>query len=243
VCCLVPVGEKKYIRKLKNLAHLYLWGSVDGVKLTLKVPTDFDMQLKYYNGWLHKHCICNVILFDVNGMIRWATVNMEGTAHDSKVSHFGGMYNMLMQNGEFRYNIVGDSAFPNIPGLIRICKKIRHTYLGKLLSGFRQSAEWGMQIFQKYNKRLTVPLPWDGDQRLVILILAILLTNFRVTCGSGNQINTVFNTHIAPEAQAAFDKFFIIARKDCSEKVLQLMTDEELAVLGVVPEYRGEEQE
>jgi hypothetical protein len=57
---------------------------LDGCKLQSQRPCD-ALQEVFYNGWQHKHCVDNMIVFSFAGDIIHAAYGARGTVHDQTV--------------------------------------------------------------------------------------------------------------------------------------------------------------
>jgi hypothetical protein len=91
----------------------HVWGSVDGLKLSLADPGDSTVQNAYYNGWAGGCYVGNLFVFSADGCIAYRVLNAPGSWHDSEVATAGGLYSALDKVwDEHGVTVVADAAFP-----------------------------------------------------------------------------------------------------------------------------------
>ena len=176
-------------RKYPMLERYNVWGAIDGCKVAIETSKDPNLQAAYYNGWLHSHVVVNVLLVDTRGVFRFAILNALGTTHDSQAARIGGLYEKVKAGT----NVVGDSAFANVPGFIKLSERnVLDLQHGQNLRQVRQISEWAMHIFQLPRLHLKLPLH-NNKLRQNLLSLSVLFNNFKVNNGMNNEITTAFD--------------------------------------------------
>ena len=202
----MPSDEKilEYI-KMINTKHPVLknvYCVCDGLKIPIQQPKGYYKQGKYYNGWQHGHYITNLFVFAPDGMIIFALLNAPGSVHDSTLSEWGKLYNIL-NNIHIRTGgkCCMDSAFAAVgnPSVIRssndVCnaRTVEEALIFKEATSLRQSAEWGMHALQSAFPRITERVRYEESGfRSLILTAMSLLYNFRCDRVGLNQIRTVY---------------------------------------------------
>ena len=183
-----------------------MFAVVDGLKLALHPPKNFNIQNAYYNGWTHDHYVSNVFLFTPDGCCAYCVLNSPGSWHDSDVSAAGHLYEILDERVPDGYFAVADSAFPVLGSdghhIRRAPKEGETATLAAMnltpaqaidLVSIRQSAEWGMRALQGSFGRLKRRMPWEDCRvRGTILENCVRLLNFRSRIVGINQIRTVW---------------------------------------------------
>ena len=151
-------------------------GMIDGKKLESLHPSDYLEQNRDYNGW-HSSVNRNLILlWDPNGKIIDAGVNLPGNFHDSKSTLWCNIYDHIESLPE-GFVVVCDSAF-NTGGklkdkLVKLAdaqfdeSKEKSEY-EKALTHLRQCSEWGNNILTGTFRRLKTKLPTDNLKRATI---------------------------------------------------------------------------
>ena len=182
------------------LEHENVWGSADGIKLSIQGSSDYLKQNRNYNGWYHGHYINSVFVFAADGKIRICSLNSPGSWHDSTISDYG-VYDALEEvfqqsNGK----IVVDSAF-KLENRRWLLKSSQHDPIGtpeqvsinRAATSVRQLSEWGMRMIQAQFPRLKDPMHYEeSGERRVILSLMTRLYNYNVSKVGVNQILNVF---------------------------------------------------
>jgi hypothetical protein len=182
------------------------FGFLDGLHLATQNSSEVNTQNAYYNSWLAGTTISCAYVFSPEGDVLWASLNCPGSWHDATVaSHL--MDRLLdPQLTPDPFFIIADSAFPHKGPIGR---KI-HTPLTRRepqhhsastrsystgVVSMRQTVEWGMRGLQSKFPRLTVPLPINDRQRLIICKVSLLLYNVKVRLIGLSQIAEVFEDH------------------------------------------------
>ena len=192
------------------------FGFLDG--LALSVECSSEEQNPYYNGWYSDTSVNNILVFSPFGKVMYAAVNYYGSWHDAHVSS-DLLRNYLNDDG---YSLIADSAFPakgEFKG--RILKPIKKLSRDPLVAdsqrirssaivSLRQAVEWGMRTLQATFSRLKLRLSSDKDKRHDIIMLTLLLHNFRTHNMGINQIRTVFSPNY--EAHLRDESYDRIAR-------------------------------
>ena len=110
------VEIEQFIESISNrhpiLGSKRVWGTMDGLKLTLQQSGRFTIQLRYYNGWTHDHYISNLFVFAPDGTIRFYCINCPRSVHDSQVGELSGMFQKLQSVfDKFSATLTVDSVF------------------------------------------------------------------------------------------------------------------------------------
>ena len=199
-----------------------VWCTMDGLKLCLQQAPAQEIQERYYNGWTHDHYVTSIFCFCPDGTIPIAYFNAPGSFHDSKVAHFGGVYDKLRmvydQNGG---KCTADSAFcsdgDNFPFIIKskrepmeaegVTREEREHVAAMQVqaTSMRQSAEWGMHALQSSFPRLKDRFIYEerGERKLVLTSL-ILIYNYRTRMVGINQILNYYMPHLRQNANACY---------------------------------------
>lgn len=75
---------------LKNV-----WCTMDGLKLAIEAASSFEVQGRYFNGWIHGHFIGAIIVFCPDGTIPIVAYNCPGSVHDAHIAEWGDVYEKL----------------------------------------------------------------------------------------------------------------------------------------------------
>ena len=199
-----------------------VWGTMDGLKVTIEAAGDFITQSRFYNGWKCDHFVTSVLCFAPDGTIPAASFNLPGCSHDSTVAEWGGLYGKL----ERVYNSTGlkfviDSAFSSaeVEYLIKSSQDflvaddgledheeiIDNLAVKREATSMRQSAEWGMRGVHASFPRLKDTLPYEErSERRMILTCLMLLYNCRARLVGINQIRSVYLPHLRQDANVQF---------------------------------------
>jgi hypothetical protein len=176
-------------------------GMIDGKKLESLHPSDYLEQNRDYNGW-HSSVNRNLILlWDPNGKIIDAGVNLPGNFHDSKSTLWCNIYDHIESLPE-GFVVVCDSAF-NTGGklkdkLVKLADaqfdetKEKSEY-EKALTHLRKCSEWRNNILTGTFRRLKTKLPTDNLKRATLQWCCILMHNWRTETCDHNQIHTYFD--------------------------------------------------
>ena len=199
-----------------------VWGTMDGLKVTIEASGDFITQSRFYNGWKCDHFVTSVLCFAPDGTIPAASFNLPGCSHDSTVAEWGGLYAKL----ERVYNSTGlkcviDSAFSSAEveylikssqdflvaenGLDNRADIIENLTVKREATSMHQSAEWGMRAVQASFPRLKDTLPYEeyGERKMIITCL-MLLYNCRARLVGINQIRNVYLPYLQQDANVQF---------------------------------------
>ncbi len=181
-----------------------VWGALDGLKLLLESTGDGDEQNNFFNGWTHDHYISNLFLFAPDGRIRGCYVNAPGVLHDSTLANWGSLYdNVKAIYDATGSRVVVDSAFAkaNNPSMIKSHRSNITTdgafaqtpSVNRQATSVRQLSEWGMRGLQGSFPRLKERLHYEceGERRMIVMVV-VLLFNFRASRVGQNQIRTVY---------------------------------------------------
>ncbi len=195
---LEAIGERKY----PSLKGLKLIGFVDGCKIRTQTSANIWKANANYNGWLHGHYRCNLLVFSFDGKIIHAGLDYLGSTHDSAIGITSNFYDeaeKIFASGG--YQILGDSAFADVDGVISLTDSyLAQSDVGADLVSMRQGVEWGMRIWQLH-KRLQTKLTTKDDRRRLILWGTVLLINWELSFGvPGNQIASVYGNYETPDS-------------------------------------------
>lgn len=191
-----------------------VWGAMDGLKLYLQRAGGPTEENKYYNGWQHDHFVNSLFLFTPDGLIRYAYFNAPGTWHDSTMASVGGVYDTLDEiYHRTSTRIVVDSAFAKEerPSMIkshqvnfdRNGRQRQPSQVHRDATSVRQLSEWGMRGLQGSFPRLKDRIFYEErGERKIILLMVILLFNFRASSVGQNQIRSSFMRHLDRNANA-----------------------------------------
>lgn len=105
-------------------------GMIDGKKLTSLHPPEQLYQNRDWNGWTNDVHRSLVLVWDPNGKIVDAGINLPGNFHDSKSSMYANLYNHIESLPD-PYVIVADSAFQTVGKLEDKIKKLHENKFGK----------------------------------------------------------------------------------------------------------------
>ena len=121
-----PIAQEREIMQAaicicESYKFKYLIGTfalLDGCKFGLQQPLA-HLQERFYNGWLHKHCINNLIMFFPAGDIIYAVYDFPGTTHDQAIfdcSHLTQLLEDMDQDDGLtptahRHNVISDVGF------------------------------------------------------------------------------------------------------------------------------------
>ena len=195
-----------------------VFGMGDGLKLYLEEANDVIVQNMFYNGWKSDHYVSCIMVFVPSGVIVAAMLNAPGCMHDSQISEYGGLYEKLERFQEKTGGtIVVDSAFDRgrYPFLVKSAQDETSAETPEEVNtirqatSFRQSAEWGMRMFQGSFPRMKDRFIYEErGERKLMLLLTVLLFNVRTKLVGLNQIQTVFMPFLSIEAQCFLQEKF-----------------------------------
>lgn len=182
-----------------------IFGFIDGLVLPCLNHPDPLIQNAYYNGYQGQPTISNVLVFQPDGAICYASINFPGSYHDSRVAR--GVYEIVndLQRTPDPYKLLGDSAFQQRTGKI-ITTKRNNQYsddpaqrnleaeANHQLSSARQAVEWGMRSFQSMFPRLKSPLK-ASDFRHNNLLISVCLHFFNIRTRRIQNLNQIRSTY------------------------------------------------
>ncbi len=108
---------------------------MDGVNVTTKTPSEFDLQNRDYNGWTSSVNRNVVIIWDTFGRVVDAAVNTPRSFHDSSTCRWGRIYDQIAKLPE-GFVVVCDSAFTtngHLEGKLVKVKGIRNATTSKMI--------------------------------------------------------------------------------------------------------------
>lgn len=164
-----------------------VFGFVDGFRLRI-INFNNELQQNAYYNRKYLSNVANVIVVVPTGVVVYATINYPGSWHDSRIAKK--LYNQLNQhhNG---YKLITDQGFYESNS-----NKILSSKSGiEAVTSIRQSVEWGIHAIKASWRRLHHELTTDTNRNKNLILLAILLNNFKSRFDRINQINTVFNSN------------------------------------------------
>mgnify|MGYP006199174333 CR=1 FL=1 len=165
----------------------------------LEYASNEDKQNRFYNGWTCDHYIGAVLVFCPNGP-PICCYNVPGTVHDSSIAMIGNVYNKLeniFQSCCGRCVVNSAFARNNYTFLIKSEKPavgmtLEQKNLAAEATSMRQSAEWGMRVFQALFPRVKDRIEFEEiGQRKLMMKVMILLFNLRARRVGINQILNV----------------------------------------------------
>ena len=155
-----------------------------------------------YNGWKSMQCKKGLYFFCLDGTISFHIIDCPGGWHDGRI--FDRAYDFVYSLPEGVW-ILGDSAFPRIPGKLERCRKRsehlpsnrlqaeRQLQLETFVSSIRMRSEWGIKDIKKSWRIFDRPLPSDDEvKRKKIWTVCLRLHNLRQREMQIGQIGTVF---------------------------------------------------
>ena len=169
-----------------------VWCSMDGLKLLWESSSDPEEQGDFYNGWTSDHYVTSLFVFCPDGTIPMCCYNVPGLQHDSKIARMGGLYDKLkavyqhsggkcavdsaFAKNEYNFFVKsGNTVVPDNRIETRIERRIKSE-----ATSMRQSAEWGMHMFQASFPRIKDHMKFGKNGvRRIIMKLLILLYNVR----------------------------------------------------------------
>jgi hypothetical protein len=192
------------------------WATMDGLKLYLQTAGNAYIQEWYYNGWMHDHYVTSILCFCPDGTIPISFFGIPGSVHDSQVTEFRNIYKKL----EEVYDLYGakccvDLAFGNVTRgyLYKLCqdllgsstptRELRKLDLCKKREATlaRQTAEWGMRMFQTSFPRVKNRFVYkEREERRICLKMLVLLNNMRARMVGINQIRNAYMKHLTRNA-------------------------------------------
>ena len=113
------------------------------------------------------------------------------------VAGLGGLYKLTQRNPS--YNVLADSAFCVVAGILKTTDKFLREIEEEFQSGHssvraatfvaaRQAAEWGMKVLGSYKRLVTGFDRKSPAYRKLVIDVACLLNNFKVSNGQGKLI-------------------------------------------------------
>lgn len=199
-----------------------VWGTMDGLKVTIECADNFLVQSRFYNGWKSDHFVAAVLCFAPDGTIPAAFFNVPGCTHDSSIADWGGLYEKLEQvYNETGLKFVVDSAFTSSSvdflikssqdflcadaGLEERIAVLDNIAVKRAATSMRQAAEWGMRAVQASFPRLKDTLPYEenGERRMILTCL-FLLFNCRARLVGINQIASVYLPYLQHDANIEY---------------------------------------
>ena len=69
-----------------------VWGTINGLKCSIKQAPDGIVQSRYYNGWKSGHFVTAVICFVPDGTIPAIFFNIPGCWNNSQLADWGKLY-------------------------------------------------------------------------------------------------------------------------------------------------------
>ena len=146
---------------------------IDGLHLMVEKSAIERVQQRFYNRWTHDHHIKNVFVFAPNGKVVIAGFNFHGKCHDSDVTDYCGIYDKFRElqarNG---IKCTADLAFTGSEFPFLIKSGLSYTaptiYRARIMdkdTSMRQSAEWGMRLYQVSYPRIRDKLKFSTHKK------------------------------------------------------------------------------
>jgi hypothetical protein len=180
---------------------------MEGFTTPIAASTIQSEQNPYWSGWKHQALCSTIIVTSSDGIIRWAAVNYPGSWHDSTIARplFVQLEAKSLPIPNDHY-ILADSAFRqkgHLATLIRTPlnqkqylqadQEAREAH--RNVVSIRQAAEWAVRDIKGTYPRVRGTLPTNNEKRQQILVLALLLSNFRTRLLGLSQVRSVYNAH------------------------------------------------
>jgi hypothetical protein len=178
-------------RIFPNVLHCF--GFVDGFRLFIQ---DFSIpaeQNAYYNQKYLSN-VANLIVSAPDGTIIYYAINFPGSWHDSAVSK--SLYDRLSDPDRTPnpFRIIADQAFRSLGGKILKTKKVNKSAEEREACSARQAIEWGVRTVRANWPRLTNFLSTNTDKNRKLILLSILLSNFKTRFVGVSQTRTFFES-------------------------------------------------
>ena len=160
--------------------------TIDGVHVGIEKSAIEKTQQRFYNGWTHDHHVKNVLVFAPNGKIVIAGFYVPRKCYNSEVVDFCKIYDKLGSLYEsFGIKCTADSAFTGRKfdfiiktGLSCRAATLEEACLMDEATSMRQSAEWGMKLYQAAYPRIKDKIRFPHMVRnYQLLLLTALITN------------------------------------------------------------------
>jgi hypothetical protein len=193
-CCIVTDGSLHALERDAAAQWAYL---------------DYDHDHIDYNGWKSCYCKKGLYFFSLDGCVVWYCIDCPGRWHDGLIFDNSASYLQDLPEGLW---ILGDSAFPRIPGKVERSRKKNEclptddarmkwqldleSWCGKT----RISSEWGVKDVKNVWRRFKVPLPSDDhSMRRLTWKVTLHMNNFRNRRMQLGQMRTVFYNDVVME--------------------------------------------
>ena len=111
----------------------------------------YDKHHPDYNGWKSCYCKKGLYFFCLDGTIVWAAIDCPGSWADGRIFHDSAAFRSSLPQGLW---ILGDSAFPMIPGKVERSRKE-----GELLSNDLNRRDFQLRL-EAFSKRIRVASEW-----------------------------------------------------------------------------------
>jgi len=189
--------------------------AADGVKLAIEcVGDDPIVENRHFNRWTHDHYVTAIIVFAPDGTVPACVFDAPGSMHDSNIAEYGFLLYEKLELMWILYRAITvvDSAFPagDKPYFIKSSAEEHARNAQELLvcadaTSLRQTAEWGMNGFERSFPRLQDCLRWEEfGERKIIIRLVVLLYNLRARRVGINEILNTYMPNLTVEAQKYF---------------------------------------
>jgi hypothetical protein len=158
------------------------WATMDSLMQYLQTAGKAYIQEQFYNRWMHDHYVTSVFCFCPNRTIPISFFNVPESVHENQVTEVGNIYKLEEVHGLYGAKCCDNSAFGNVTRgyLYMSCqdfldsnaptRELRKLDLSKKreATSARQTAKWGMQMFQLSFPRLKDRFVYEerGERRM-----------------------------------------------------------------------------
>ncbi len=169
------------------------FGFVDGFRLFIQDFSVPNEQNAYYNQKYLSN-VANLLVSAPDGTIIFYSTNYPGSWHDSAVAK--DLYDRLQNPAKTPdpYRIIADQAFRSLNGKILKTQKINVSDVQIEACSARQAIEWGVRTVRANWPRLQNFLSTDREKNRKLILLSLLLTNFKTRWVGINQTRTFFES-------------------------------------------------
>lgn len=181
------------------------FGVIDGTVHRRERPADDQVQRLHYNGMDCCHAAKSLLVVGISGEIIFIVINDWGSSSDAGTLKWCGFLDLLAQYPPDLF-IIGDSAFPAGPNLVRVIGEEEMTefvgeaqarvhVLNTVLKRVRTAAEWGIRQWKGCWRFFHHELAAEADTDIIYLAIFEItarLTNVRVRLMHRGEVGNVF---------------------------------------------------
>lgn len=196
----------RMVPELKDNYGIMITSWMDGVRFPIGKKRKYMEQKKDYSGEKKRHLRKIILITDSNGYIVAAAINCPGKWGDSKCTDLGGLYDYIDSKLPDGYSVGADTAFQGAllnNKVIKILKngeylpegmtEEEYEKLEKLLIKSRQPGEWINNVLIQSFRRLRAGLGIFDDLNGDMMLVCILLHNWRTNTCNRNQVKKFFD--------------------------------------------------